>query len=744
MFKPGEVARVRLGKQFRRRSEGRIVTILDSQPTGSDHKWPVATSDGVFDETELNPAHPTVLATAEGRDSNAEAFRGMMDRMAAEEAEGGLSYELRGKVEKALAKAPLEFNGHWKNGTILRDEYKVLKHLLLRANAMSKTDAEDLVRAVDAGTTLDRWVPVDASFGLSGLRTCSYCGEEDFPTETNGQVVRFAGEPCKFPNGLPLTEWELNVPSGKLVVANDLRELFPLPEDEGADINTTMGCRLTALAYAANGMSHAFVGNSCPGVYKCGDGLFKIANEPQDEKYDAKSKKMVKVEPAPKFEGKRVAGICTDLWWFSICDHAEFQRRIKRFKQKAADFSIETVTLKPGVYRFHHDEEARSHDGPEECVYTRFEWVREPDPVQNFLTQYEEVEVNANAYVQAQVARWPTLYGTADSLNEKATTIPWSRMSEEQRLHAWQRVADQVLCTIGGGVEWHEKGFPRAKVDASVPDVDPPSFRAQQHWYPFSKPYGGLFEPKTLAPSFVKLAFRVLESVISFGTDVRDGEHSREVRYVRERMLVAVKRYRELAKQYPELADPEYVAWLGQKGRAEAWVENFELGQEFTEKHRERAKAQRWVPEDAYAVVFDARKLKDGHFAWHPKKGGCWAHKKDAQRYAILEHGDNGQPPEHNCFWSSHATNTSVPLYCVARVVKVGEVSHMGETLVEVAFDYGTPWMKDGAKRKALAEQKEKAGIKVLSRAEYEKLLPKAIAFFKEAEAEAGKTAKAG
>lgn len=720
MFKPGDVVGFRQSR--------RTVTVVNpgSRPDGK-----VTTSDGPYEEVELFQAHPTVLATAGGRDIASEAFHASLSQRA-EDADG-LSFELRDKIEKALSKAPLDFNGHWKNGGILDKDYKVLKHLFLGARSMSKTDAEDLVRAADAGTPLDRWVPVETSLGLTGLRTCSYCGEDDFAVETNGVAVRLAGEPCKFPSGLPLTEWELNVPSGKLVVANDLRELFPLPEDEDADINTTLGCRQTALAYAANGMSHAFVGNSCPGVFKCGDGLFKIANTPSDEKWDGK--KYVKVEPVPKFEGESVASICTDLWWFSICDHAEFQRRSKRFKQKVSDFSVKIVNVKPGVYRFHHDEEARGHEGPEECVYTRFEWVREPDPVQDFLSRYEEVEVNANAYVQAQVARWPTLYGTADSLNEKKTTVPWSRMTAEQRLQSWQRVADHTFCTIGGGVEWHEKGFPKAKIDPTLLDAEPPSFRAQHHWYPFSKPYGGLFEPKTLSPSFAKLAFRVLESVISFGMSVRDGEHSREVPYVRERMLVAVKRYRELAKKYPDQADPDYVAWLSQKGRAEAWVESFALGPVFTEKHRKHAKQQRWVPEDAYAIEFDARKLKTGHFAWHPKKGGCWADKKNAQRYALAAWEDNGQAPEHNCFWASHATNTSVPLYSVARVVKVGEVSHMGETLIEVAFDYGTPWMQNATKRKALVEAGEKAGIRVLSRKEYESLLPKATKFFKEAEA---------
>jgi len=45
-------------------------------------------------------------------------------------------------------------------------------------------------------------------------------------------------------------------------------------------------------------------------------------------------------------------------------------------------------------------------------------------------------------------------------------------------------------------------------------------------------------------------------------------------------MSLAVKRYQELAEKYPDLADPDYVWWLSQDGRAEAWVERFDLGPE--------------------------------------------------------------------------------------------------------------------------------------------------------------------
>jgi hypothetical protein len=709
---------------------------LNGAPIRSKHKWPVVTSEGVFDESELIPAHPSVIANASGRDLSQEAFLAGTEEREQTRVKRyeGLPFELRDEIENALKETTFEYNGHWRNGALLKD-FKPLEHLFVSGDAMTAADAKDFLCAAKAKKPMDHWVPVDVSLALSSIRACSYCGEEGFGTETNGLVLRFTGKPCRFPEGLPPTEWELNVPSGKLVVANDLRRVFPLLEDD-FDINTTRGCSQTALAYAAIGMSHAFVGNTCPGVFKCKDGSYKIANEPSGERWNGKKYVKVKV---PKFDGENVAGICTDLWWYSICDQDEFERRCKHFKQKAKDFRTTVIDIKPGVYRFRHDEDARSHNGPEECVYTKFEWIRGPDPVKDYLASYESVDVNPNAYVQAQVARWPTLYGVVKrGPGRRETVTPWASMTEEERTHSWQRVADQTMCTIGGGIEWHEKGFPRAKVDPSVPDVEPPAFRAQHHWYPFSKPYGGLFEPKVLSPGFAKLAFRVLESVISFGLTVHDSNHSREVHPTRERMLLAVKRYRELAKKYPNEADPEYVAWLNDSGRAEAWVASFPLGPEFTEKHRKNAEAQRWMPKDAYAIAFDARLLKDGSFAWHPKTpsvGGCWANKKDAQRYALLEHGDNGQPGEHNCFWTSHTRNTSVPLYSVARIVKVGNVSHMGETLVELEFDYGTPWMRDAKKRKAVAESKEKAAITILSKEDYERLLPEAVKFFEDAEA---------
>ncbi len=728
MFKPGEIAETK---------DGQKVTVLSGPPAASKAKWPVNTSAGVLDENDLFMAHPTVLATANPKPRVFEERKETEETKKARD-EYLAQVGLMAKFQKILAKATIEWNGHWKNGSAIHEGFRkaLLKDAYLGPGAMTKENAEAILKAPE--NLLDRWVPVHLTDFRMSLRDCTCCGEGAFAFETNGKVVRIVGAPCKFPDGLLPNEWELNVPSGKLVVANDLRKLFPLAEDADFDVNTNLGCRQTASAYAAIGLSHAFVGNTCPGVFRCKNGTYKIASEPSEDRWDNEKKEYVLLDPKPEFDGERVAGICTDLWWYSICDHDEFTRRCKRFKPRKRDFGIKIVDVEPGVYRFRHND-WKEDDASGETIYTWFEWIRPPDPVKDFIAAYEDADVNPHAYVQAQAVRWPSLYGKVKRRGgRKDEPVSWAELTEEERLFAWRRVADDIFYVLGGGVDWHEKGFPTATVDPSIPDVEPPSFREQYHWYPFSKPYGGLFESKVFTPSFAKLAFRVLESVISFGTDVRDGEHSREVTYVRQRMLLAVERYRELMRQYPGQADPEYVAWLSQEGRAEAWVANFNLGPEFTEKHRKHAEKQRWVPEDAYAVEFDARKLKEGHFAWHPKKGGSWASKENAQRYAILEWADNKQAPEHNCFWACHATNTSIPLYTVARVTKVGNVSHMGKTLVEIVFDYGTSWMLNTGKRKAVNEAEEKAGLRVLTKEEYEALLPKAVQFFEAAEAEVG------
>ena len=245
--------------------------------------------------------------------------------------------------------------------------------------------------------------------------------------------------------------------------------------------------------------------------------------------------------------------------------------------------------------------------------------------------------------------------------------------------------------------------------------------------------------PPALTPSFARLAFEVLESVISFGMHVRYGERCREVTYTRTRMLLAVRRYRELVKANPGVADPDYVAWVTEPGRAEKWVEAFDLGPKIMQSHIDYQAKQVWLPEGTYAVEFDARKLPENvtGFAWHPRNpglAGCWARKQDAQRWAPPIHQPNGALTDDDCGWFSNA-GKSIPLYCVARVTRQGTVSHVGDRLVEVTFDYGTKEMRDPAVRWGLREFQEKVALRPLTEAEYREVLSEAESFYEEAEA---------
>lgn len=703
MFRPGDAALVR--------STGEEVTVV-AEAKGS-RAWIVRDLTGeeqsTVEECDLQMAHPSVLASirAEPKPEPTKGRWSFLFDFDDPLSEQAVSTTRMHGILRSIERRDLQ--GHWRNGLLL-DQRRMDSLFAPVFFKVDKDDAEALLK----GSPLDRWVPVVPLGGME--HPCPNCDMRAVRLETDGRSLRVAGPPCPFPDGVPSTEWELNVPSGRIVVANDLRDLFPLPrdEDDDYDIGTTYGRGQTALAYAAVGMSHASVGNTSPGVYRVSGGRYRIATSGKNQ----------------------VATVRTALWWYSICDHAEFERRCARFKQEPGRFKGTVVEVPPGVYRFEHRDDEKTRRGTGNITFATFHRVRDPDPVVDLLRSYEEVEVNAHAYVRAKAARWPTLYAGADY---PADALPWDRMTKAQQDHAWREVALQTLFVGGNGVEWHERGFPRCQVDPAVADAAPPKFRAQYRWGQLSD-YGLLGEtpirePKVrLSASFARLAFECLESTISFGVRPDVQKHQRDVADARREMRTAVRFYRNLLKEHPDGADPTFARWVTDGDRAEAWVERFDLGPEMLPKHHEYLQGQRWVPEGTFAVEFDARKLTSGSFARHPKRGGHAARKEDADRCVIERHERDG-------FWYVKTTETSVPLYVVARVVKLGEFSHMGRVLVEVEFDYGTEWMRDRAIRKALREEDWKEAIRPLTRDEYAGLLPAAAAFYRDAERAVGEEA---
>lgn len=586
MFKSGDKALLPTGE---------IADVVEADPSTTV----VVTTLGSFEERDLKQGHPSVLGERirkrvdiKGILSDSDLREDLMvSTIKSVQAVGGVdttenqartayentlaSYlEVKNTLFPLLEKLDIDYNGHWRDGKSIQYFLSmVLSELYLSPFSLlpSKEQVDELLVALRTKKSLGRWIPlIECRMPLLG-GGCSYCGADHFFLETDGLSLRLSGEKCPLPNGFDPNEWELNVPSGKIVVANDLRDWFPLPygSEDLPSVNSVIGCRAVAQAYAQVGLAHAFVGNTCPSVIRLSDASFKISSEPSEDVWNGEE--WVEREDPVGREDEVVASICTDLWWYSLCDLDELERRFARFgKEHDRDFTV--IDVKPGVYKFRHNDSV--DESEEEEVFSTFEWVRDPDPVRDFVGEYADLVISPHAFVQAKVKRWPTLYGGGYKDKARKIAEDWCEMTSEQQNRSWASVADHVFFTIGSGQEWHDKGFPVAQVDSSIPDIEPPEFRFQYSWYPFSKPYGGIYEQNNFESSWAKLAFRALESVISFGMPV---DSIRDKKQVKKLMNLAAELYLELAATHSSEADPNYVRWLSQPERVKEWVSRFDI-----------------------------------------------------------------------------------------------------------------------------------------------------------------------
>lgn len=338
-----------------------------------------------------------------------------------------------------------------------------------------------LLQALQTKTAMAEFVHIDCSTAAE----CSECGEY-VKFATNGVTLRVSA-PCQCPPEGPI-EFELNVPSGEMVYADDLREFFNILGDY--NINCRLGLTKQSTAMAKIGCAHGFVGNSCPGVYRVDDNTFAIANVDEDDDSG---------EPINP-PGEQVGSICTDLWWYSFVDADEYERRGGK-----KDDSVDRLKVRPGVYKFSHN--LRNGRGDRTFVYATFTWAREPDPVQDYLKEFREADFTAGQVIANQMERWPTLYYGED---------------------AAMAAANHFFCVNGGGGNWHPNGFVQYDPDMSkdTVGVEIPHFDKPYHWYPLSEYSAivaavGLSADKArmhLNPSFVALARNVLQCMIKHGT----------------------------------------------------------------------------------------------------------------------------------------------------------------------------------------------------------------------------------
>ncbi len=395
----------------------------------------------------------------------------------------------------------------------------------------------------EAARLLDYWDPLKTSgtilnpvvtFPPSCLFECDICGQ---PIELNCDGHILQAQPCPHPDGYPPIEFELNCSSGKMVVANDLRRWFKVIGS--FDVNKISGQAECTQAYAKIGLAHGFVGNSCPGVYQVGKGQdrFVIGNPAENCDSIMVNRKLA----------TRVASICTDLWWYSICDYDEF---IKRAKQLDAR-NHSTITVKPGVYQFqqvHHrmsmtDKEAylsrKAH------IYCSFDWVREPALPIDLEAHYKSLNFTAEEVIGDHIARW------------------YNDVSPDVGI---QKAVDHLMCVIGNGAKHHPNGWVGYTQDVDVSKaVVIPEFKGPHSWYPIcgysvSAEMVGVhdkgqieIEDVHLNESFVRLAFNIVRSMLVYGIVTRGLGRSpkQEETEKRSQLDWAWRIYEGLKSRYP-------------------------------------------------------------------------------------------------------------------------------------------------------------------------------------------------
>lgn len=169
---------------------------------------------------------------------------------------------------------------------------------------------------------------------------CANCGEL-VSWKLSGVSLKTKSE-CSLPTGIT-TVVDLKVPSGKMIVTDDLRDIYQIDASPRAGYNSLKGRAQVTQAMGELGCAYGAVGNSSPDLYQTGESSFVIANL---EVY-GEDDQVVNSESLPP----SLASICTDLWAYSIADYDDWVSKGGVFDP---DSSMTVLEVPAGVYRFTH------------------------------------------------------------------------------------------------------------------------------------------------------------------------------------------------------------------------------------------------------------------------------------------------------------------------------------------------------------------------------------------------------
>jgi len=175
----------------------------------------------------------------------------------------------------------------------------------------------------DPSSPMPEWIPLNKP---NCNQYCINCGKNS-QLETNGHEVRLVG-PCEYPEGYPPWSVEVEFPTGKIYVWDDLRPWFPeaeaklekLESDKDVlwdySVNRTVGNHNSMLVYAEENYLTGPCGNSCPGIYQKDDNPDELlVATPAYEDEDGND---LGDSGIPGYT--RIGGVCTNLWRYSFAD----------------------------------------------------------------------------------------------------------------------------------------------------------------------------------------------------------------------------------------------------------------------------------------------------------------------------------------------------------------------------------------------------------------------------------------
>lgn len=185
--------------------------------------------------------------------------------------------------------------------------------------------------------------------GMVPVGRCRHCGTEllaNIKSKTEIEVVNYTDD-C-IVHSLNW-EFELNVPSGKLIVANDLRCAF---NESSNSVDLLTDLYLYTDHYAKQGLFHPYVGNSCPSLFLVGNEIH-LTNCYDDDYYNHETET---IDYSLHRFGEPELNITTDLWWVSIADYDQLLKTAAtNFKLgELADYlrtnEYYIIDVEPGTY----------------------------------------------------------------------------------------------------------------------------------------------------------------------------------------------------------------------------------------------------------------------------------------------------------------------------------------------------------------------------------------------------------